>query len=130
MAAFSLTPAAKKRPVLGFSLVILVLCAACTIAPPSPPVQKQTFAHMPRLNWQAAPPAITYAPGLQNQNGSAYNPVSIVENWVQDRLPYGGRFEGGDGSESAKVTFTIMAAGITETRSQVRGILFDGEQVS
>lgn len=129
MASFMNSSCAKKQASLLMVFMVLTLSSACTIAPPAPPVQTQTFAHLPRLNWQAAPPKITYAPGLQRQANKLSNPVLIVANWVRDRLPYGGRFEAG-ASKNVSVAFTVLEASMEETRGIVPGVLFDTEQVS
>jgi len=111
-------------------LLIVLLGTACTIAPPAPPVQQQTFAHLPRLNWQAAPPDIIYAPGLERAGKSALNPGSVVEHWVRDRLPFGGKFDGAATAKGIRVKLTVMAAAISETRSTSPGVVFEKQQVS
>lgn len=126
----TMTDAVQKKAKQMLALGLLLVCMACTIAPPSPPVQTQTFAHLPQLNWRAAPPEIRYAPGINRPEGATSDPVSIVQNWVRDRLPFGGRFQGNGGPDGISVTFTLMAAGITENRSKVPGLLVDYEQVS
>ena len=130
MPAYSLICAVKKYAAVLVALVGLTLSAACTIAPPSPPVQKQTFAHMPKLNWQAPPPEIIYAPGLASLRESDQNPRAIIENWVRDRLSYGGRFEAETSADAIKVIFRVIEADISETRSKVPGVLFDTEKVT
>ncbi len=113
-------------PYMNVLMLVVIGLGACTITPPAPPVQSQTFAHLPSLNWQANYPKISYAQSLQSvthptgtPSTGMNDPKMIMTHWVRDRVPFAKNHGQFSAATSTDVQFVVIKAQINEIRSHV-----------